>query len=303
MEFSLRQLRYYACLYEKRSYTAAADALGITQPALSIAISKLEKALQVPLIERGTAPISITEFGEVFQIYSRRVLRDIEQARAEIAAIESGGLGRLDICLGPSTAGTKVGKVLSQMAIEFPILELHVSNGAMPDIGDGLLAGEYALYVGTTDSGILDPTLEVIPLTTISVVAVVGAGHALASCDLVGLSDLAVYPWISLGDMDSNLPTWSAAFLAEGITPPRLAIDIRHLALVRDLLMQGDFVTILPETMIAADLAGGLLAKVQPPNVEWTLGVNAVLRSNITLPSAAQLFLNRLREAYTDDIH
>lgn len=65
MEITLRQLTYLTRLHEKGSFTAAADALGITQPALSIAISQLEEALGVPMVERGTRPVALTEAGEL----------------------------------------------------------------------------------------------------------------------------------------------------------------------------------------------------------------------------------------------
>ncbi|MCA3254409.1 MAG: LysR family transcriptional regulator, partial [Alphaproteobacteria bacterium] len=57
---SLRQIAYFLRLIDKGSFTGAAGALGITQPALSIAISQLEKALGAPLVERGAQPIALT---------------------------------------------------------------------------------------------------------------------------------------------------------------------------------------------------------------------------------------------------
>ena len=118
MEFSLRQVIYFLRLIERGSFTAAADTLRITQPALSIAIAQLEKALGVTLLNRGASPIALTEEGRVFYRYALRVERYLAEAREELAALGNGTTGRLEICMGPSAATPEVGAALTTMATD-----------------------------------------------------------------------------------------------------------------------------------------------------------------------------------------
>ena len=118
MEFSLRQVIYFLRLIERGSFTAAADTLRITQPALSIAIAQLEKALGVTLLNRGASPIALTEEGRVFYRYALRVERYLAEAREELAALGNGTTGRLEICMGPSAATPEVGAALATMATD-----------------------------------------------------------------------------------------------------------------------------------------------------------------------------------------
>lgn len=297
VEISIRQLMYFLKLVDKRSFTAAADALGITQPALSIAVSQLEKALGVTLIRRGTLPIALTEFGETLHRYAERIQRDLQEARDEIAARNSGALGRLDICIGPSAAGSEMGAALTSMIADFPDLEIHVQSGVLPAAAERVRNGEFPVYVGTVTDDFAEPGLAVTPLTTLSLIVVAGAAHPLAGKP-VAPADLLDHPWLFIGNLDANLPHWCAPFEAAGLAPPRAALEVRNIALVRTLLIEGRFVTILPETMVRADIAAGVLAPVHPPTFDWTLRLDIVTRASFPLPAAARIFTERLETAF-----
>ncbi len=298
MEITLRQLNYYVKLYELKSYTAAAHALGITQPALSISVSQMENALRVPLVERATQPIGFTEFGEILFRYAVQVLRDIDHARHDIAALSSGRLGKLDLAIGPSAAGFRVGRVLAQMCEDYPQLEICVQTGVMQKIAPGLQSGEFSLFLGTIGREGVPETLSSESLSQITLVPVCGSEHPLASFDEVRIADLVEYPWIAIGKIDDNVPGWRDAFSRAGVRAPRLALEVRNLSLLRDLLIEGDFITILPEAMVAAEVKGGILSILCPNLLAWNLPLELVSRADTTLPSAAKIFAERLRASF-----
>lgn len=297
MEISFRQLSYFIRLVDKQSFTVAADALGITQPALSIAISQMEKALGVTLVRRGALPFALTEFGETLHRYALRVQRDLQEARDEIAARNSGALGRLNICMGPSAAGSEVGSVLISMIKDFPNLEIHVQSGVLPAVAERIRNGEFPVYVGTIADNLTDSGLAIVPLTSLKLLLVAGASHPLVG-KVVTPSDLLAYPWLAIGNLDANLPDWHRPFLDAGLTPPLPALEVRNIALVRSLLIEGQFVTILPETMVRADFAAGVLAPVHPLTFHWTLRLDLVTRANFPLPAAARIFAERLQDRF-----
>jgi len=298
VEISLRQIAYFLRLIDKGSFTAAASALGITQPALSIAISQLEKALGAPLVERGTQPVGLTEAGTLFHRYALRIHRDLAEARDELAAINSGTIGRLDICLGPSATGSEVAAILAAMTDEYPGLEIHIQMGVLPAVAERIRNNEFSIYVGTVADGFDDPTLEVVRLTTLPLIVAAGARHPLAARREVHPQALLDYPWIAIGNLDANLPDWRRPFEGAGLIPPKPAIDIRNIALVRTMLSEGRFLTILPMSMVRGDLADGVIADVTPPGFGWRLRLEAVTRAGLTPPAATRLFLERLKSAF-----
>lgn len=303
MEFSLRQVSYFLRLVERGSFTHAAEALHITQPALSIAIAQLEKALGASLIDRGTSPLSLTEEGRVFYRYALRVERDLSEAREELGALGAGTAGRLEICMGPSAATPEVGAALATMSADFPGLDIAISLGVAPRALERLADGEFSMYLGTVpDAALTDPRFAITRLAFLRLLLVASPDHPLVTRKRVSLSDLASAAWIEIGSLEDNLPAWGAMFRDAGLNPPKPAINVRNLAMVQTLLGEGHFVTVLPESMMSRQLHAGVLAPVAPQRFNWSLPLSLVERQGKPLPAAARQLRSRLLAAFAVSI-
>jgi DNA-binding transcriptional LysR family regulator len=298
MEITLRQIGYFIKLAEKGSFTAAADALGITQPALSIAVSQLEKALGAELIVRGSHPVCLSEHGETFHRYALRVVRDLSEARGELAALSAGMIGRLELCMGPSAATAEIGDVLTSMSADFPSLAIGVQSGVAPAVLERLHAGEFPIYVGSIPDDLVDDRFDIVTLDRMQLVVVAAPHHPLAGRADVSERDLIDAAWIKIGNVDANLPNWAGVFERAGLAAPRAAINVRNIALVRSLLRGGHFVCILPVPMVQADLDAGLLVSIDPVHFDWAMRFAIVTRREVTLPAAARLVRDRLVARY-----
>src|SRR5688500_15653271 len=93
----LRQLRYLVALADERHFTRAAAREHVAQPALSQQIRKLEDELGIPLVHRTTRQVALTEAGELVTGRARRVLAEIEAARAELQELWGLLTGRVTI--------------------------------------------------------------------------------------------------------------------------------------------------------------------------------------------------------------
>lgn len=298
MEISLRQISYFLALVERRSFTVAAAALDITQPALSIAVAQLEKALGVPLFHRGSHPMRLTEFGEAFHRHALQIHHDLQNAREEVAALNNGTIGRLNLCMGPSAAGAEISAVLSSMVTDFPAAEIQVFTGVLPAVAERVRSGEFMIYLGTIAAEFTPDGLDVEPLTSLPMRVVAGAKHPLADGRPVTPADLVRHPWLAIGDLDANLPHWKRAFIDAGVAPPEPAIRVRDITLVRAMLMNTDYLTVMPLPMARPDLDAGSLVTVHPPALDWRLELRAVTRAGAVLPAAARIFLERVTSAF-----
>lgn len=298
MEVSLRQITYLVRLIEKGSFTAAAESLGITQPALSIAIGQLERALEVRLVDRQASPLALTEAGAIFLRYARRVQHDLAEARDELSAHGRGVLGRLDLCMGPSAATPEVGAVLNSLAAEFPGLEIGIGTGVAPAVLNRLEDGEFSAYVGTLLEPFGDPRFDALRVTELDVVVVASVRHPLASAAGLTVADVARAPWIAIGNTEANLPDWRSAFLAHGAEAPVPAINVRNLALVHSLLGQGHFVAALPRAMVAGEITHGMLVTLLPDQLAWRLPLSVLVRRGRVLPAATAIFVERLAKEF-----
>src|SRR5918911_2104522 len=101
----LRQLRYLVALAEERSFTRAASKVLVAQPALSQQIAKLEAELGVPLVDRTTRRVRMTEAGERLVEHARRVLKEVDVAREELGDLAGMRGGRLTIGASQTVGG------------------------------------------------------------------------------------------------------------------------------------------------------------------------------------------------------
>ncbi|MCU0827761.1 MAG: LysR substrate-binding domain-containing protein [Tabrizicola sp.] len=142
-QLTLKHLRYFDALDRHRHFGRAAEASAISQPALSLQVKELEDILGAPLVERGPRQIRLTALGEDFAQRARGVLRSVDEL-ADLARAASGPLsGRLRLGVIPTIAPYLLPRLIHQLAIHFPNLDLFpreaVTQKLVRDLGEGRL--------------------------------------------------------------------------------------------------------------------------------------------------------------------
>ena len=140
---TLKHLRYFEALARHRHFGHAAEALSISQPALSLQMKELEEILGAPLVERGPRQIRLTGLGEEVAQRARDILRGVDEV-ASLAKASSWPLsGRLRLGIIPTIAPYLLPRVVSQLAARFPDLSLHpreaVTAKLVRDLAEGRL--------------------------------------------------------------------------------------------------------------------------------------------------------------------
>ena len=101
-----RQLEYFVAVAREKHFARAADACYVSQPALSIAIAKLEPELNVTQINRGHNFEGLTPEGERLVVWAKRILAEHDAFKAEVAVMRSGITGTLRLGTGPTVSTT-----------------------------------------------------------------------------------------------------------------------------------------------------------------------------------------------------
>ncbi len=174
-----RLLTYFVKLVETENFTRAAEQLHIAQPALSVAIKKLEQQLDLPLFHRNERKVTLTHEGEVLLGHARLILQQINDAN--IAMAELKGLEKGEVKLGvPSMLGSYFfPEILMGFKSKYPNLKLTIIEAGTQSIRQMLLAGE--LDLGVIHNEDVPSRLETEHLITSQMVAVVSEKHHLAS--------------------------------------------------------------------------------------------------------------------------
>jgi DNA-binding transcriptional LysR family regulator len=200
---------------ETGSLSEAARALNVTQPAISKGIVQLEKRVGTSLMRRGSRPLALTEEGKALAQYAvqadllrDRALQDLSDARSSrTGTVRLGSFGSsasFHILPGALAAFTRLHPGISVEVVEYPDTELQQA------LEDGLVD----LAVMTVPR---EENLEVLPIATDKLVALVSADHPLADRKGVSAADMAQYPFImTKGGSGPMVEKW---FASAGLEP------------------------------------------------------------------------------------
>ncbi|MCX4479091.1 LysR substrate-binding domain-containing protein [Streptomyces cellulosae] len=174
---SLAQLRAFAAVAEHLHFRDAAGALGMSQPALSGALSALEETLGVTLVERTTRRVLLTPAGEQLAARAKSVLADVGALMEEADALRAPFTGVLRLGVIPTVAPYLLPTVLRLVHDRYPRLDLQVHEEHTASLLDGLAAGRLDLLLLAVPLGVAGVTE--VPLFDEDFVLVTPPGHRL----------------------------------------------------------------------------------------------------------------------------
>jgi len=268
----VRGIRALCEVASRGSYSAAADALDLTQSAVSQHLAALERETGLPLVERGTRPTALTEAGYVLARHGRAVIARLDAAAQELAEIAGRRAGRLRLGSFPTALTTFVPQALARLRTEHPTVVLSVVDDHMQGLLPRLVDGELDLAVifdHETLPGSAPDGLRRIHLFDDTYQALLPAGHRLARRRrALRIADLAEEVWVG-GRTDS---AWFQivrhACRASGFEP-RASLASDDYRAVQAFVAAGLGIAVVP----------GLAARHAPPGVEVrVLGAGAPVR-------------------------
>ncbi|MFE9451915.1 LysR family transcriptional regulator [Streptomyces sp. NPDC006739] len=211
MEMTLVGLRLLREVAERGTFTAAADALGYTQSAVSRQMAALEQATGARLFDRCPGGVRLTGSGRALLRHAVVALDALEAADRELRGAEEVERGRVRLGFFPTAGAVIVPRALATLRQEHPHLEVTTREGTTPSL-------VRALRAGTLDLAILssrpphrspdtdDPPLSVEPLLEGQLAVAVPAGGPFAERGSVSVEEIAGAPWIaSPGTADEPL--------------------------------------------------------------------------------------------------
>lgn len=240
MEFD--QLRYFLAAAERGSFTRAAEDLGISQPALSRSIQKLEEELGQPVFERKTRSIVLTEAGTLLQSRAQQILSIIEDTKSEIT--DDGESGRVRIGAIPTIAPYFLPQILKQFSEAFPSANLIVQENTTDQLLKKCTQGEIDLAILALPVPV--KYLEVEELFDEELLLVLPLGHPLVEKPNINLADIAPLPFVLLDEahcLSDNIISFCRQRSIQPVSVGRTS----QLTMVQELVSLSHGVSMIPE--------------------------------------------------------
>jgi len=212
-----RKLRHIVAVAEAGSYARAAEALNISQPALSQSIRSVEERFGIQLFDRGRRGATLTSSGRRIVADARRLLRDTDTLERNMALLSKAELGDLSIGFDPLCAGIFLADLLADLGERHAGLRVQAIVQGSSELERRLHAHEIELLV--TPNALLSDTspIDQVALLTVRVALLARPGHPLNQKKCISFDDISRYPFIA-GSMPKEAnrlglddPLWRAA--------------------------------------------------------------------------------------------
>jgi len=283
------QVRGMLSLAETGSFVAAAQSVGLSEPALHRAVRELELLCGTPFVERRGRGVGLTAAGQ-------KLARGLALGVAELsAALEESGKegGRLSIGAMALSRSLLLPATLAALSQKAPTAHVDVVEGSYLELVESLRGGSVDVIIGALR---VDPPrdLHEEPLFTDRLTVIGRAGHPLADRH-AGYHDLTLYPWIVARRASGLLDRWQQLFDKAGMERPTAPIQCGSVALIRGVLVRSDFLTLLSPDQVRAEIDAGQLIEIKSDAPDTARTIGAITRRDWYPTELQRQFLDELR--------
>jgi DNA-binding transcriptional LysR family regulator len=290
-----RHLEVLLAVAAAGSMQRAAQRIRLTQPAISKLIGEIEAIFGTVLFERSKRGVTLTESGEALVARAQFMLNDLERTQDEIAAIDSGTIGRLRIGALPVVESTILPQSLLALRKQAPTLRIQIEEGTRSSLLASLRRGELECVIGRLDVGSAEAELTCETLLRLPVLVITSTRHPLARQKRVTLADLGKYPWV-LPRIGAPIRTVvDSLFVSAGLAAPVPLIESTSIRLNYELVRTSDMIGVMSEAAATAYAAQRRLA-ILPVDLGDRLPHVGVMMRQARVSNAMALFLRILRE-------
>jgi DNA-binding transcriptional LysR family regulator len=293
----LRDLHVFLTVVQSSSMAKAARHLAVTQPAVSKAIADLEHTLGVRLLDRGPHGVEPTLYGSALVRRGLAVFDELRQGVGEIEFMADPAVGEVRIGCPETIVAMLLPEVIERFSDEYPGVVLHVAqmNPVTLEIRE-LRDRSVDLMIGRMAVPFEEDDVNAEILFEEPLIVVAGAQSQWSRRRKIKLADLLDEKWILYPPNQVVSLLIEQAFRAQGLAPPRARVLTFSLQLRDMLLMAGDYLSVIPYSMVRAFNAKRLT--VTPLAIKLGIQTRPVAMftlKNRTLSPVAELFMECVR--------
>lgn len=283
----IRIMEYYLAVTREGNISAAAEALHVSQPALSRQIKDLEEELGVTLFERGSRRIRLTEEGMILKRRAEEMVRLMQMTESEISLAHSRLSGEIHIGAGESRAFHYLSETAAEIRREYPDIHFTITSGDTADLKDQLDSGliDIALiftdYDHTLYQGISLPEADQLNV-------LMRRDHPLAQKERISIDDLF--------SIDLIVPRAAVPLLNSEIQADRLKIAAEYNLIYNASVLVEDGMGCAIGFGHLINVSGDSLLTIRPLDFEVHQRCTLIWKKYQVFTPAVNFFIDRLRQ-------
>jgi DNA-binding transcriptional LysR family regulator len=288
----LAQLEFFMRVVEEGSFSKAADRVFRTQPAVSIAIRRLEEEIGAPLFDRAQKTPTLTDTGEVLYDYARRMLALRDQARDAVTELRELRTGRVRVGANESTSLYLLPDLILAYRAQHPEVKVEIFRQTSERLRREVLDRnvDFALLA-------FEPTdrdLASFPVLKDELVLIMSPKHPLAGRDAVAVKDLGDEQFLAHNVKSASRVKVIDTF-ARHHTPLNITLELATIETIKRFVQKQVGLAFVPRMCVSEELERGTLSTVPVRGLTYARTLWAAHRRGATHSHAAAAFLELLR--------
>jgi DNA-binding transcriptional LysR family regulator len=283
----LHALQVFWTVANERSFSRAAEKLFRTQPAVSLAVQRLEQEFGEKLIDRSGKDLILTDAGRTVLEYARRFQSLQQELDNSLAELRDNSAGRLAIGANESTTLYLLQHIEKYREL-YPKVKVQIRRSLSSKIPNELLDGNLELGMISYDPG--DERLKSKVIYTDSLAFVVSPRHRLAQKKSVALTDLGAETFIAHNVISPYRDVVIREFQAHKV-PLHMDVEMPTIETIRKLVQNNIGVAFLPRMCVEQEIEQGLLCEVRVREMHVERKIRLIYPTRRALSHAAKAFL------------
>lgn len=297
IRMNLKHLHNVVALAEYQSFHRAAQALGITQSALSQSIRNLEEELGTPLFDRSKRVVTPTAFGVTVVETAKNILGKLSNLRRELDLMRNLQSGRLMIGCAPWIAEGLLAPALSKILTKYSKLRFSVRVGSFENMTSDMLAGQLDLYIGIAPK-VRDERFEWRDIRLPPQKLLCNPAHPLLNTDNLTPSDCLEYPLAT-----AIMPTWYFQWLWQQVGDPVVPdgrdihsffLESDDIGLIRQLIKNSDAIGSMFPALVADEIARGEICVIPLKELDFSIPAIVCRVNTRPISPAGELLMREL---------
>jgi DNA-binding transcriptional LysR family regulator len=284
----LHAMQVFATVVAERSFSRAAEKLYRTQPAVSLAVQRLENELGAKLIDRGAKDPVPTDTGRTVLEYARRFQNLSDELRDALAELRDKSAGRLIVGANESSTLYLL-PYIERYRRRYPKIKVQVRRSQSSRIPVELLAGDLELGVASYDPG--DDRLVAKVIYTDALAFIVSPKHRFARRRSVSIAELGEETFIAHNVISPYREVVLREFRRHKV-PLKMDVEMPTLETIRRLVQHDEGVAFLPRMCVRQDVESGAVREINVKELHVERKVRLLYAKARTLSHAARAFLD-----------
>lgn len=289
----MAQLEYFTRVVQEKSFSKAADRVFRTQPAVSIAIRRLEEEIGLPLLDRTQKVPVMTDAGKVVYDYAQRILTLRDQVGQAIAELQSLKRGLVRVGANESTSLYLLPELILTFREKHPEVKVEIFRHVSSRLPREVLERNVDFALMASEPA--DRDLEAFPILKDELVLIMSPKHHLASRSWVKIKDLGAESFIAHNVKSGSRMKVIEAFSRQH-TPLNIALELATIETIKRFVQKRVGLAFVPRMCVKEELERGVLVTVPVRGLTHNRTLWAAHRRGSSFSPAAAAFLKILKE-------